>query len=81
MTIGGGGLTLPEVIETSLRVDSLGLVDLYQQARLNDNVNLLVVVDQFEELFRYRELYKGQNERVSGRWEEAVGFISLCWQR
>jgi serine/threonine protein kinase len=71
------GLTLVEVIETSLRVDNLALADVYEQARLNDKVNLLVVVDQFEELFRYRELQKDHDERVSGRWEEAVNFVSL----
>jgi len=72
------GLKLAEVIETSLRVDNLGLVDIYDQARLNEKVNLLVVVDQFEELFRYRELQRSHNERVSGRrWEEAETFANL----
>jgi uncharacterized RDD family membrane protein YckC len=34
----------------------VGLIDVYQQARLPAETNLLVVVDQFEELFRYRDL-------------------------
>jgi 2-phospho-L-lactate guanylyltransferase (CobY/MobA/RfbA family) len=32
---------------------SLGVVDLFEQAQLADQANLLLVVDQFEELFRY----------------------------
>ena len=36
-------------------MSTLGLIDVYRQARLGEGVNLLVVVDQFEELFRYRK--------------------------
>ena len=50
------GLTLAEIIETTLRMSKLGLIDIFEQARLDEGVNLLVVVDQFEELFRYRQL-------------------------
>ena len=45
-----------QVIATTLRMSRLGLVDAVRQARLAPGVNLLVVVDQFEELFRYRRL-------------------------
>jgi tetratricopeptide (TPR) repeat protein len=34
----------------------LGLVEIFRQAKLGPNENLLVVVDQFEELFRYSQL-------------------------
>src|SRR5690606_37221213 len=44
---------LDEVIESTLRLSSGGLADIVAQARLGDT-NLLIVVDQFEELFRYR---------------------------
>ncbi len=37
-------------------MSKLGLIDIYEQANLDKDVNLLVVVDQFEELFRYRQL-------------------------
>jgi len=47
-------MTLDEIIETNLRMSRMGLVDIVQQARTGDDVNVLVVVDQFEELFRYR---------------------------
>src|SRR5262245_8298973 len=52
----GGGLTLDEIIDTTLRMSKLGLIDIYEQANLGAGVNLLVVVDQFEELFRYRRV-------------------------
>jgi hypothetical protein len=52
----GGGLPPAEaeaVIEATLRRGSLGLVDVAQHGQLADE-KLLVVVDQFEELFRFR---------------------------
>src|SRR5512132_2836500 len=54
---GGGGLPPAEaeaVIEATLRRGSLGLVEAARQARLGGHEKLLVVVDQFEELFRFR---------------------------
>ncbi|HJU56868.1 MAG TPA: tetratricopeptide repeat protein [Pyrinomonadaceae bacterium] len=52
--------------ETSLRRSSLGLAELAQHARMSvnkdgqpifpDDANLLVVVDQFEELFRFKQI-------------------------
>lgn len=48
-----GNPALDEVIESTLRLSSGGLADIVAQARLGDT-NLLIVVDQFEELFRYR---------------------------
>ena len=53
----GGGLPQAEVeaiIEASLRRGSLGLVEVARQARLAEPEKLLIVVDQFEELFRFR---------------------------
>src|SRR5215510_14799157 len=60
-----GSVTLAELIETTLRMSKLGLIDIYEQARLDAEVNLLVVVDQFEELFRYRQLGDAQQGQVS----------------
>lgn len=48
------GLPLVDIIDTILRMSKRGLIDIYEQASLAQDVNLLVVVDQFEELFRYR---------------------------
>ncbi len=50
------GFTLAQAIETTLRMSRLGLLDAVRQARLAPGVNVLVVIDQFEELFRYRRL-------------------------
>jgi len=50
------GAPLRDIVEANLQMSKLGLVDLYQQAPFDESVNLLVVVDQFEELFRYRSL-------------------------
>jgi ABC-type polar amino acid transport system ATPase subunit len=46
------GLPLLEIIDTTLRLSKRGLIDIYEQAALAKDVKLLVVVDQFEELFR-----------------------------
>lgn len=52
-------LSLADVIDTNLRLSRLGLVDIYGQMPFAPGQNLLVVVDQFEELFRYRALRDG----------------------
>lgn len=72
-----GGLTLAEIIDTTLRMSKLGLIDLYEQARLGEGVNLLVVVDQFEELFRYRQLGASQHAHAYGVSAEATAFMNL----
>lgn len=70
------GLPLAEIIETSLRMSKLGLVDVLEQARLDEGVNLLVVVDQFEELFRYRQLETAAHgaQRIN---EDESAFVNL----
>src|SRR5215467_8440879 len=65
-----GGLTLTEIVDTTLRMSKLGLIDIYEQAKLGQDVNLLVVVDQFEELFRYRQSRDGVAEA-------ATAFVNL----
>ncbi|MHC4070956.1 MAG: formylglycine-generating enzyme family protein [Planctomycetota bacterium] len=72
-----GGLSLTEIVDTTLRMSKLGLIDIYEQAQLGKDVNLLVVVDQFEELFRYRQLGAGRQESVYGVSEEATAFVNL----
>lgn len=71
------GLTLAEIVDTTLRMSKLGLIDIYEQAHLGENANLLVVVDQFEELFRYRQLAAGKNPKGAGAGEEATAFVNL----
>ncbi|MGN7887509.1 ATP-binding protein [Dyadobacter sp. 22481] len=57
-------------IESTLRKSSLGLGDIVRQAELPDFENILIVVDQFEELFRFET-------ENSYQLEEASGFIKL----
>jgi hypothetical protein len=71
------GLTLAEIVDTTLRMSKLGLIDIYEQAQLPEDVNLLVVVDQFEELFRYRQAGPGQQQNVTGASEDAIAFVNL----
>ena len=48
-----------------LRGGSLGFVNAVRQARLTENEKLLLVVDQFEELFRFRATQKGSIDEAS----------------
>jgi formylglycine-generating enzyme required for sulfatase activity len=66
-----------QIVAATLRMSRLGLVDLYRQARLVEGVNLLVVVDQFEELFRYPGLGVPGGQRKIGAPEDAVAFVNL----
>jgi uncharacterized RDD family membrane protein YckC len=70
-----GGLTALEIAETTLRMSSLGLVDLFQFANLPEGTNLLVVVDQFEELFRYARANASTGETPGGG--DAIAFVNL----
>jgi len=72
----GGEIPLAEIIDTSLRVSKRGLIDACRKARLPEGANLLVVVDQFEELFRYQTLGYSQAVRQE-RSEESVAFVNL----
>jgi WD40 repeat protein len=71
------GLALSDIIETTLRISKLGLIDIYGQAQLGRGVNLLVIVDQFEELFRYQQKADANQEKNHGVNEEAIAFVNL----
>ena len=58
--------------ETTLRRGYLGLVEVALQARMAAPENLLVVVDQFEELFRFK-----LSARSPGATNEAAAFVKL----
>lgn len=69
------GLSLLQIAQSTLRMSSLGLADLYRFARLAPGTNLLVVVDQFEELFRYSKAAGATSpDGVSG---DAIAFVNL----
>ena len=59
------------LLEVTLRRSTLGLVEAVRQARLPADDNVLVVVDQFEELFRFRTAADAN----SG--DEAIAFVKL----
>jgi energy-coupling factor transporter ATP-binding protein EcfA2 len=60
------------LLEATLRRSSLGLANAVRQARLPEGENILVVVDQFEELFRFR-----RSRQIAGSRDEAVAFVKL----
>lgn len=59
-------------IETTLRRSSLGLIEVVRLARMQPHENLLVVVDQFEELFRFK-----QTSATGRQQDEAAAFVKL----
>jgi hypothetical protein len=75
MLKGDGGLPPAEaeaVIEATLRRGSLGLVEAARQARLAEHEKLLLVVDQFEELFRFRAAHVSSSSE-----DDAAAFVKL----
>lgn len=58
---------------TALRRSSLGLVDVVQQLHLPPEDNLLLVVDQFEELFRFQQ----QRRHDPATADDASAFVKL----
>jgi tetratricopeptide (TPR) repeat protein/energy-coupling factor transporter ATP-binding protein EcfA2 len=59
------------LMEATLRRGTLGLVDAIRQAPLPPRHNVLIVVDQFEELFRFR------HSRQADCKDEALAFVKL----
>jgi tetratricopeptide (TPR) repeat protein len=66
------GSTNRVLLEATLRRSSRGLVDALHQARIPPHDNLLIVVDQFEELFRFR-----RSRQIANSRDEAVAFVKL----
>ncbi len=60
------------LVEVTLRRSAMGLVECIRQARVPDYENVLVVVDQFEELFRFKRSSQQRDSR-----DEAVAFVKL----
>ena len=60
------------IISTVLRSSSLGLVEVVNQLKTDDYQNVLILVDQFEELFRYRKL-----EAETSDLDESSAFVNL----
>jgi WD40 repeat protein len=58
--------------EATLRRGSRGLVDAFRQAVVPENENLLVVADQFEEIFRFARVAESEQYQ-----NEAAAFVKL----
>jgi hypothetical protein len=61
------------IIESTLRRSTSGLIQAYQQAHFTTPENLLIVIDQFEELFRYSRYERQKNSGKS----DAMQFVNL----
>ncbi len=60
------------LMEATLRRGTRGLIEAVRQARIPRDENLLVMVDQFEELFRFQV-----SSHVKNSKDEAVAFVKL----
>jgi tetratricopeptide (TPR) repeat protein len=59
-------------IEETLRRSSLGLIEVVRRSKMSSYDNLLIVVDQFEELYRFESNRDSQHTK-----EEASAFVKL----
>ena len=71
------GVSLVDIVLATLHMSTLGLADIYEQCRIDDGVKLLVVVDQFEELFRYRRTTAASAQSDQDQRQEAIAFVKL----
>ena len=60
------------IVSTVLRSTSLGLVEVIKQINKGQDINTLIVIDQFEELFRFSKL-----EAKNSDQNESAAFINL----
>ncbi len=60
------------ITSTVLRTSSLGLIEAIKQLRSLENENFFILVDQFEELFRYKRI-----ESATSNMDESSAFVNL----
>jgi hypothetical protein len=65
-----------DIVEATLYASKHGLVDSLDLAHLGPRANLLIIADQFEELFRYRNL-QASSGGVQSTEEKSVAFVNL----
>jgi hypothetical protein len=65
-----------ERLDFLLRKSSFGLVDALREVAIAAGTTPLILVDQFEELFRFADL-SGTDAARAGRREEAAAFVQL----
>ena len=69
-----------ETIEVLLRHSSLGLREAVRELKEAQDCSILIIVDQFEEIFRYAETADGERDDPVGseaRASEAAAFVQL----
>jgi uncharacterized RDD family membrane protein YckC/energy-coupling factor transporter ATP-binding protein EcfA2 len=71
-----GATPVADIIETHLRVTNRGLVNVFEKSQLLPGTNLLVIADQFEEIFRFQRSVAGQREQY-GYIEDVTAFVNL----
>lgn len=77
-SLDAGPFTPADFVETTLRSSPLGLIDAFDEAGYAPGTNLLVVADQFEELFRYQQAGGAGAESEAGEaGEDAKAFVNL----
>jgi len=64
-----------QITEVTLRRGDLGLIETVREAKMSPDENLLIVVDQFEELFRYAEISED-----GPHGNQAAAFVKLLLQ-
>ncbi len=62
------------IVSTLLRSSSLGLVEAIEQSRRSADVNYLILVDQFEELFRFKDSTDPNSV------DETLAFVNLLME-
>ncbi|WP_263383611.1 nSTAND1 domain-containing NTPase [Granulicella arctica] len=70
------GPSFLQIIEATLQMSSLGLTHLVDFARFPEGTNVLLIVDQFEEIFRYGAASKGSGNTY-GVTKEAAALVKL----
>ena len=61
-----------QILLSVLRRSSFGLVDAIRQMKIQENENILLIIDQFEELFRFKE-----SRKDSTTFNETEAYIKL----
>jgi len=71
--IGVDSVEYSDLIETTLRRSNQGLIEYYKQNTTNNREHLLVLIDQFEEIFRFSEFEKSAKDG----FRDSTAFINL----
>lgn len=70
-------MKLVDIIDATLHMSTRGISDVFELSKQKPTANLLVVVDQFEELFRYSNTGESESESSNKSKTEATQFIKL----